>query len=60
MKEQEKVKYVNAIYPQLSSRAQRYLYRIAEAMLFIQDPALSPVYIDQQEEKRKENEVYKN
>jgi hypothetical protein len=59
MIEQEKVTYVNSIFPKLSVRGQRYLQRIAEAMLFIQDPALPPVYIDQQEE-RKENGAHKN
>jgi hypothetical protein len=57
MIEQEKVNYVNAIFPKLSERSQKYLRRIAEAMLFIQDPALSPVQNDQEE--RKEDDVYK-
>jgi hypothetical protein len=57
MIEQEKLNYVNAIFPKLSTRGQKYLKRIAEAMLFIQDPALSPVYRDQEE--REENDAHK-
>jgi hypothetical protein len=57
MKEQEKVNYVNAIFPKLSEKSQKYLHRIAQAMLFIQDPALSPVKDDQ--ERGKESETRK-
>jgi hypothetical protein len=57
MLEQEKINYVNAVFPKLSESGQRYLQRIAEAMLFIQDPALSPVRKDQ--EGRKEDETQK-
>jgi hypothetical protein len=55
MIEQDKVNYVNTIFPKLSERSQKYLRRIAEAMLFIQDPALSPEQDDQEE--RKEDEL---
>jgi hypothetical protein len=57
MIEQEKVNYVSAIFPKISKSGQKYLQRIAEAMLFIQDPALSPIYFDQEE--RKENDRHK-
>jgi hemoglobin-like flavoprotein len=57
MIEQDKINYVKVIFPQLSKKGQKYLQRIAEAMLFIQDPALSPIYADQEE--RKENDGHK-
>jgi hypothetical protein len=44
MTEQEKTDYINRIFPGLSERGQNYLQRIAEAMLFIQEPAFSPVH----------------
>jgi hemoglobin-like flavoprotein len=58
MVDEEKVNYVNTIFPMLSEKGQRYLQRIAQAMLFIQDPALSPIRDDQ--ERRKEDETRKN
>ncbi|MDR2741286.1 MAG: hypothetical protein LBB98_03935 [Treponema sp.] len=58
MVEDEKVNYVNTVFPKLSERGQKYLQRIAQAMLFIQDPALSPVQDDQ--DGRHKNEAHKN
>jgi hypothetical protein len=43
MIDQEKVNYVKTIFPKLSERGQKYLQQITEAMLVIQDSALSPV-----------------
>jgi hypothetical protein len=43
MTDKEKVKYVKTIFPKLSERGQKYLQRLAEAMLVVQKSALSPI-----------------
>jgi hypothetical protein len=58
MNDQEKIDYINTIFPKLSERGQMYLQSIAERMLIIQDSALVPVQSGG--EKGKEDETDKN
>jgi hypothetical protein len=39
----EKNDYVTRMYPQISDEGQKYLKNIAQAMLLIQNPVVSPV-----------------
>jgi hypothetical protein len=43
MDKQEKLAYINRVFPKLSTSGQDYLQKIAHAMLLIQDAALSSI-----------------